>query len=123
MKVIKDGKELVGKKIVFSHITTFAENITLATEDGYVIVIRQDVDEEYDERETTILNENRALRYIENDEYLRDSLGKLGMFDIEAYKKKKEEERLKHEEEVKARKLKEERELYEKLKAKFEKEN
>lgn len=120
MKIIKHGNELIGKTIAFAHIARFANNITIATNDGCVLVATQDIDEDYEEKVTIILNEPTALRYIENNNYVRDELGKLGIFDIEAYQKKKMEERLKREQEYKARKLKEERELYEKLKAKFE---
>lgn len=120
MKIIKDGKELIGKTIAFAHIARFANNITIATNDGCVLVATQDIDEDYDEKVTTILNETMTLHYIENNDYVRDKLGKLGIFDMETYRKKKQEERLKREQEYKARKLKEERELYEKLKAKFE---
>lgn len=120
MKILRNDKELIGKTIAFAHMAQFADNITIATDDGCVLVVRQIFDEDTEESETDILSEPRALRYIENTPYLRDTLGNLGIFDIEAYKQKKKEERLKLEEEYKARKLKEERELYERLKAKFE---
>lgn len=120
MKILRNDKELIGKTIAFAHMARFAENITLATEDGCVMVIKQIYDGDTDESKIDIISEPRALHYIENNDYVRESLGWLGIFDIETYKKKKEEERLKHMEEYQAKKLKEERELYEKLKAKFE---
>lgn len=120
MKIVRSGEELNGKTIAFTHIAQFAENITIATEDGRVAVVTQDIDGECDDRQTRILNEYEAICYIENSDYLRNSLGKLGIFDIETYKQKKQEERIKRAEELEARKLKEERELYEKLKVKFE---
>lgn len=123
MKIIRNDKELIGKTIAFAHMAQFAENITLATEDGCVLVVRQTYDEDTDESQIDIISEPRALRYIENNDYIRESLGRLGIFDIETYKKKKEEERLKRMDEYQAKKLKEERELYEKLKAKFENSN
>lgn len=120
MKIIRSDKELVGKTIAFAHIATFAENITLATEDGCVLVVTQEFDDDCDECQTMILNEYMALRYIEKSDYVRTKLGRLGLFDVEKYKQKKQEERIKREQELKAKQLKEERELYEKLKAKFE---
>lgn len=120
MKILKSDTELIGKTIAFAHMAQFAENITLATDDGSVLVVRQIFDEDTEESQIDILNEYIALRYIENNDYVREQLGKLGIFDVETYRKKKEEERLKREQEYKAKKLKEERELYEKLKAKFE---
>lgn len=120
MKFIKNEKDLVGKTIAFAHMAPYAENITIATDDGCVLVIRQVYDEDTDDSKINIFSEPMALRYIERCDCVREQLGDLGIFDIEAYKKKKQEEvlRLKQEREVK--KLKEERELYEKLKAKFE---
>lgn len=119
MKIVRRGEELNGKTIAFTHIAQFAENITIATQDGCIAVITH-VDDECDDRETRLLYEHEAIRYIESSDYLRNSLGKLKIFDLEAYKQKKKEERIKREQEIEARKLKEERELYEKLKAKFE---
>jgi len=121
MKILRSDKELIGKTIAFSHMAQFAENITIATEDGCVLVVRQNFDEDYDTSEITILNEYRALRYIEDNAYIRDTLGELGIFDIEAYRKKQLEEKARKQKEYEERKLKEERELYERLKAKFEK--
>lgn len=121
MKIVRDGKELIGKTIAFIHMAQFAENITIATEDECVLVVRQTFDEDTEDSQIDILSEARALRYIENNTYVRDTLGELGIFDIAAYRKKQLEERAIKEKEYKARKLKEERELYEKLKAKFEK--
>lgn len=123
MKIIKSDKELIGKTIAFAHMAQFAENITIATEDGCLLVARQSYDEDYDSGEITILNEYRALRYIENNAYVREALGELGIFDIAAYRKKQLEERAIKEKEYQERKLREERELYEKLKDKFENTN
>lgn len=123
MKIIRSDKELIGKTIAFAHMAQFAENITLATEDGCVLVVRQTYDEDADESQIDIISEPRALRYIENNDYVRERLGELGIFDVETYRQKQKEERLKREQEYQAKKLKEERELYEKLKAKFDRVN
>lgn len=123
MKILRNDKELIGKTIAFAHMAQFADNITIATEDGCVLVVRQVYDEHCDEGQIEILNEYRALRYIENNTYVRDTLGELGIFDIDSYQKKMMEERLKREQERQAKRLKEEREIYERLKAKFENSN
>lgn len=120
MKILKNENELIGKTIAFAHMAAFAEAITLATVDGSVLVVRQTFDEDTDESQIHIRNEHLALRYIENNDYVREQLGVLGIFDIDTYRKKKEEERLKRAEEYKAKKLQEEYELYKKLKSKFE---
>lgn len=120
MKIIRNDKELIGKTIAFAHIAQFAENITIATEDGCVVVVQQMVDDNTEDVVTHIMGEHKVLKYIEENDYLRTNLGNLGIFDVEAYRKKRQEERLKYIQEIEAKKLKEERELYEKLKAKFE---
>lgn len=119
MKIIKSGNELIGKKIAFAHIAQFADNITIATEDGGVLIVTQYVGED-DDTCTQILNEAFALNYIENNDYVRNSLADLGLFDKEKYMEKKRKEMEEREKQRQERKEKEERELYEKLKAKYE---
>ncbi|MCA1027009.1 hypothetical protein LCM23_12985 [Cytobacillus kochii] len=117
----KNLPELVGKTIAFTHIAQFAENVTIATEDGCVVVITQDVDEDFGEaKQTRVLFEPHARRYIENHKFLRSELGKLGIFNIEVYKKEQEELERKRREKLRIKKEKDERELFEKLKAKYE---
>lgn len=123
MKILRSDKELIGKTIAFAHMAQFAENITLATTDGSVLVVRQLFDEDTEDSQIDVIGEHRALRYIENNDYIREQLGELGIFDIAAYREKQLEERLKKQKEFNERKLREERELYEKLKAKFENSN
>lgn len=121
MKILTKYEDLVGKTIAFTHMAQFAENITIATEDGCVLVATQTLDEEYmEKKETRVLWEPHAVLYIENNRYLREELGKLGIFDINAYKEKQVElERQKREKFI-ADQAKREREQYERLKAKFE---
>ncbi|MEB2281098.1 hypothetical protein LAV73_14005 [Lysinibacillus xylanilyticus] len=45
MEILEDYKNLVGKKMVFSHMAQFAEQITLATEDGCVLMATCDYNE------------------------------------------------------------------------------
>lgn len=121
MKIIRNEKELIGKTIAFVHMPIFAENITIATQDGCVLVIEQVYDEDTEDSQINVVSEHMALRYIERNDSIAEKLGELGIFDIETYRKKKQEERLKKEQEYREKKLKEEFELYERLKAKFEK--
>ncbi|MEK4030816.1 hypothetical protein MKZ02_20060 [Pseudobacillus sp. FSL P4-0506] len=112
--------ELEGKTIAFTHIAQFADNVTIATEDGCVIVITQDLDEDYGEtKRTKVLPKPYAVQYIEGSKYLREELSKRGIFDIEAYKKKQRELAEKRKEEFRMAQEKKEREEYERLKAKF----
>lgn len=121
MKILKDYKDLVGKKIIFSHMAQFAKQITIATEDGCVLMINMDCDEYEDEKEIKVLCPTKVLNVLNRHKWLREELGKLGIFDIEKYK---EEERLKYEKEKEERRKKQEEKEkaeYERLKLKFEK--
>lgn len=81
-----------------------------------------DEDCDYFERKTTrVLGELQATQYIESNDYIRNELAKRGIFDIEAYKNKQAELRRKKQEEYRIEQEKRERELYEQLKAKYEK--
>lgn len=123
MKILTKYEELVGKTIALTHMAQFAENITIATEDGCVLVATQNLDEEYGERkETRVLWEPHAIRYIEENRYLREELTKLGIFDINAYKEKQAKLERERKEKFVMEQAKREREQYERLKAKFEKE-
>lgn len=121
MKIIRNEKELIGKTIAFVHMPIFSENITIATQDGCVLVVKQVFDEDTEDIQINIASEHMALRYIERSDDIREQLGALGIFDIETYRIKKEEERLIKQQEYNEKRLKEEFEYYQKLKAKFEK--
>lgn len=87
-------------KIAFFHTGKFAEYITIATEDGCVAVISQVfIESDLDYRtETDVLSETLALHYIENQQYIREELEKLGVFNVEKYKEKQLEEEQKRKE-------------------------
>lgn len=125
MKIITNSnlEEIIGKKIVFIHVARFADNITIATDDGSILVITQDIDyDDYEEKRTRILNESQVINYIDEQDYIRKELERLDLFDVEKYKKRKQ----KREQEYinKMKEIVEEREKaeYVRLKAKFEKE-
>ena len=121
MEILKDYKDLVGKTIVFSHMAQFAEQITLATEDGCVLMATFDYDHMAEESRVRVMYPHSVIQVINNNDWIRNELGRLGIFDIEKYK---EEQRIKQEKEKEEMRIKqEEKELaeYERLKAKYEK--
>lgn len=120
MKILTDYKDLVGKKIVFSHMAQFASEITIATEDGCILMATLDSDDFGDNKEVSIYPKYRVMNKIETDEWMRKELGELGVFDLDKYK---EEQRIEAEKEKERRLIeREKREIaeYERLKSKFE---
>lgn len=121
MKFIESGNldELIGKEIAFIQVAQFAENITLATKDGDVLVITQDVDEFGERKETRILNELYAQRHIESDRYVARKLAELGIFDLKAYQAEEERKRLENVKKQKQAQDKRDWEEYQRLRKKF----
>ena len=123
MKVLTDYEQLVGKTIAFVHMAQFADQITLATTDGEVLMAQmEDQDEWGSDKLTTIYHEGMVINTLNHEPYLRQKLSELGIFDLEAYKEKrqKEMEEAKRIREEKRKKF--ELEEYKRLKAKFENE-
>jgi hydrogenase maturation factor HypF (carbamoyltransferase family) len=118
MKVLTDYRQLVGKTIAFAHMAQFADQITLATTDGEVLMVTFDGDEY--ESEISVYGEWKVLATIKSHTYLQEELDKLGIFNLDEYKK--EQERKRQEEMKKFRKEQEEKELrlLAELKAKYE---
>lgn len=120
MKILTDYNELVGKKIVFSHMAQFAKQITLATEDGCVLMATFEYDEMDEGTTIRVMYPHFVLQVLDRHEWIRNELGKLGIFDVEKYK---EEQRIKYEKQQEESRIKREaKELaeYERLKEKFE---
>ena len=87
MKVLAEYEDLVGKKIVFSHMAQFSQQITLATECGCILMAKMIPQDEWtEETETFILHEIKVIHIIESDKFLREELGRLGIFDLKKYK-------------------------------------
>lgn len=122
MKIIgsKNLEELIGKEIAFIQVAEFAEHITLATKDGSVLVAMQHLDFDFEEYRTRMLSEREVLSFLDSEEYIRNKLADLGIFDLVEYKARKEEEEKKRKEEYQKNKDESERREYERLKAKFE---
>ena len=120
MKILTKYEELVGKTIAFSHMAQFAENITLATEDGCVLVATQTIDDYGENKENRVLWEPHAIQYIENNKYIREQLGELGIFDIQTYKQKQQELEDKRREEYKKKEVEHELMELQRLKKKYE---
>lgn len=120
MEILTKYGDLVGKTIAFSHMAQFAEQITIATEDGYVLMATMTGDGDFERKEIRVLAKHSVLAVLNDNEWMRKELAALGIFDMEKYK---EEQRIKREKEQEEyRRKKEERELeeYNRLKAKFE---
>lgn len=121
MKILTEYEDLVGKEIAFSHMGMFSDQITIATKDGCVLMARMEQEDEFGENSRVyILPKIRVMNVIERNEWMREELGKLGIFDLEKYK---EEQRIKREKEKEKRLIdreKRERAEYERLKKKFE---
>lgn len=127
MEILTDYKELNGKKIIFNHMAQFADQITIATEDGCILMVTRHSDEEfgldedYGALQFYVYPKGRVLAVLHQTEWLRKELGALGIFDIDKYN---EEQRIKEEKdklERQAKREKREKEEYERLKSKFEK--
>lgn len=121
MKVLEEYKDLEGKKIVFSHMAQFAQQITLATECGCILMAKMIPQDEWtEETETFILHEIKVIHIIESDKFLREELGKLGIFDLKEYKKKVAEQEKERQRQWNIEREEREKREYERLKAKFE---
>lgn len=120
MKVITNVKELFGKKIAYIHTARYFDCIVIVTEDKEIFMCRSYIDEEEDCIATEILPESQVLKIASTYNFLREEMLKLGVFDVEDYILKRQEEFKKKQQERKAKELERERALYEQLKAKFE---
>ncbi|MGY3186486.1 hypothetical protein [Lysinibacillus sp. TE18511] len=121
MEILTDYKDLVGKKIVFSHMAQFAEQITLATEDGCVLMATFDYDDMAEESRVRVMYPHSVIQVLNRHDWIRNELGKLGIFDIEKYKEEQRIKQEKEKEEYRKKQEVKERAEYERLKAKFEK--
>lgn len=120
MEILTKYDDLVGKKIAFSHMAQFAEQITIATEDGCVLMVTTDGDGDFERKEIRVLAKHSVMAVLNDNEWMRKELAKLGIFDMERYKEEQRIKREKEQEEYRRQKEARERETYEKLKAKFE---
>lgn len=127
MEVLESYPKLEGKTIAFTHMAQFAEQITIATTDGCILMAKFGYDEDNedcdgDNPEIRVLGKHRVLYILESDggRYIREELAKKGLFDLVAFKKR---EKIKQERELAEWRVKQEakeKQEYERLKAKFE---
>lgn len=122
MKILKKPDDMIGKKIKFIHVEHYGDKIILVSEDGEVLLIEASLDD-LEENQLNIVNESSVLKYIDDNEYIRKKLSNLNLFDMAAYKKRKEEEAERKRQEYEAEREKAEFELYQKLKLKYESKN
>lgn len=120
MKILTNYNQLVGKTISFSHMAQFADQITLATTDGEVLMATLEYDDDEDDIQIRVLNEYTVIGIIQKHSYLQKELNKLGIFDLEEWKREQEKRRKEEQEKYRQKKEQQEREMYEKLKVKFE---
>jgi hypothetical protein len=116
MYFITKEADLLGKVIAYTHMSQFAEAITIATTDGGIIII-----ESRDESgEIHVKSEHQASNYILGTIWLRSELLKAGvvtMEDIQEYERQREVVRQQWAKGQEERR----RQEYERLKAEFEK--
>lgn len=119
MNVLTDYKELEGKTISFSHMAQFADQITLATTDGEVLMAAFEAGDDED-IQIRILREHSVVSVIQRHSFLREELDKLGIFNLDKWKEEQEEkQRVERERRLLEQEERDKRE-YERLKAKFE---
>lgn len=121
MKILTSYLDLVGKTISFTHMAQFADQITIATTDGEVLMVVQEGDEDsFDSKQVRVLSRSAVLRVLENSDYLRVELAKVGAYDLAAYNKRIAEEEAERRAAAIKRKEDSDRAEYERLKSKFE---
>lgn len=121
MKILTEYKNLVGKEIVFSHMAMFASQITIATKCGCVLMAKMEREDEWGEdTRVYVLREFNVMNVLERNEWMREELGKLGIFDLEKYKREQRIKRKKEKEKSLIEREERERAEYERLKEKFE---
>jgi hypothetical protein len=118
MKVISDYENLVGKTIAFSHMAQFADQITLATTDGEVLMATFEGDG--DDLEIRVFHQHNVIGVLQRDKYLREELDKLGIFNLAEWKAEQARQQKERVEKSIREQEERERKLLAELKAKYE---
>lgn len=118
MKVITDYNNLVGKTISFAHMAQFADQITIATTDGEVLMAAFEGYE--DDLEIHVFNQHKIIATLQIDRYLREELDKLGIFNLAEWKAEQARQQKERVEKSKREQEERERKLLDDLKAKYE---
>lgn len=121
MKYLGKEKDLINKKIIFTHMPRFAEQITIVveneeTKEKEIFMCEQD------DNGTYVLIPNIVRRRVLDDRYLRNTLNDLGIItdkEIEEYEVFLKEQFKKKQEEARMKSEKDEYNLYLKLKEKY----
>lgn len=117
MYFITKEEDLIGKKIIFTHMAQFADALTIVTEDKGIFVVNQDGEE------THVFNSGRALRYIKNSKWLVGKLNDCGIITnemISSWEEEKERQRQETHRKLKEQEEQMEYKTYLRLKEKFE---
>lgn len=120
MKILNNYEDLVGKTIAFSHMAQFAEHITIATEDGCVLMATTEYAGDFERKETRVLSKHSVINLLDNDDWMREELSELGIFDMGQYKEQQRIKREKELEEYRKQQKERDRKTYERLKLIFE---
>lgn len=121
MEILTDVKDLIGETILEIDIDMGDDgNVTIATESGKLIILESWYDMELGGVLINEKSENAVIRTLESEKYLLEMLDKHDVFDLKDLKKSQRERQLAEIRARESKKEQEERELYAKLKAKFE---
>lgn len=122
MNVLESYPALEGKTIAFTHMAQFAEQITIATTDGSILMAEFDYNDNGESPEIRVLRTQRVLGVLESDKgrYVREELAKRDLFDLKAFKEREEAALAERREKHRAEKELKDYAEYERLKEKFE---
>lgn len=121
MYFISKEEDLIGKEIAFTHMAQFAKAITIVTKDKGILVVEQFQDD--GSSEIGVYGKGNVRAYVLKHDWLRKTLHEKGIISHEEIEEYENEIRLAHQrqqEKYKKRQEEQERETYERLKAKFE---
>ncbi|MGN7324902.1 hypothetical protein ACTHPT_14630 [Bacillus altitudinis] len=121
MYFIEKQEDLIGKEIAYIWAARFCEQTTIITKDKGVFMVCQEVGWDDEDIETKVFHAHEAKKFLFP---LKKELHSKGVIDESEWEEYEAELKKKHEaemEEYRLAKKEREREMYEELKAKFEK--
>ncbi|MCO7177030.1 hypothetical protein ACFP7A_01285 [Sporolactobacillus kofuensis] len=122
MKIENDPFNMVGRTITFIDAGKYADQITIATDDGHIMMAEFDYDELEDEDPTIhVLNKYNVLQRLSRSTNSRlvERMKKEG-FDLREFEEREKKLRDERMKKLEIDKEKQERMQYERLKAKYE---
>lgn len=122
MYIINDYNQLEGKRIAFSHMAEFADQITLVTDDGGILMVEMNNLDGFGEGQIQVYNVAQVKRALEKNRYIRIEIAKRNLFDYDAFAEEMKEKQKQLEEKRKKDREEQERKEWERLNKKFGKE-